>query len=417
MSSNPRNAPRLRPVQRIELSEANITLRVILLAALLLAAAAAFIFGFSKLLSTEEGWKEVKATSDRPNLSEEFRLQYYFSDSKSSTADNRQITALFTEAMEKAYVIFSKDVQDDQVNNLCYLNAHPNEDVTVDAALFRALSKIAQHGSRYICLAPVYTEYDRIFTSESPAQAAQYDPAQNGELVEYIAQAAGFASDPNHINIEILGENRVRLNVSGEYLAFAQEYELESLLDFSWTRNAFVADYLAELMLEKGYNGGVISSYDGFTRNLDGANAYSLNIFDRAGNEIFIPARMDYTGPMSVVFLRNYPLSNEDRWHYYTFADSIATVFIDPADGMSRSSVSNLVSYSKNAGCADILLQTAPLFISETLDTGSLSRLTEAGIFSVWGDGSQTVCFNDPDIALVSSADAGIEYTRRYVME
>ena len=78
----------------------------------------------------------------------------------------------------------------------------------------------------------------------------------------------------------MLGDNKVCLNVSDEYLAFLQENGVDSLIDFGWLKNAFVVDYLAEVMIARGYTLGAITSYDGYTRNFDSLNTeYAFNVF------------------------------------------------------------------------------------------------------------------------------------------
>ena len=123
-----------------------------------------------------------------------------------------------------------------------YLNGHVNEIVTVDPALYKALTVLTQYDCRYAYLAPAYAEYDRVFSAESDAEAARYDPAGDPELAEYLAEIAAFAGNPEMVNLEILGDNRVRLTVSTEYLKFTEENEIETVLDFGWMKNAFIAD-------------------------------------------------------------------------------------------------------------------------------------------------------------------------------
>ena len=79
----------------------------------------------------------------------------------------------------------------------------------------------------------------------------------------------------------------------------------------------------------------------GFTRNLDvSGNSYSFNLFDRQNSDIYLPAVMQYKAPMSIVYLRNYPMSSQDRWHYYSFTNGrIVTACIDPADGKRHESI------------------------------------------------------------------------------
>ena len=104
---------------------------------------------------------------------------------------------------------------------------------------------------------------------------------------------------------------------------------------------------------------------------------------------------------MSIVFLRNYPLSDADQWHYYGFADGrILTIFLDAGDGVSKSALHNLVSYSENMGCAEVLLKMLPVFVSDSFEENGLAYLARDGVYSVWFEGN-TLFYNDPDGTIV----------------
>jgi hypothetical protein len=140
-------------------------------------------------------------------------------------------------------------------------------------------------------------------------------------------------------------------------------------------------------------------------------------VFDRIENGIELVARMEYDEPMSIVFLRNYPMANLDRWHYYIYADGTgATAYIDTADGLSKTAAANLVSYAGgNTGCAEILMQMIPTYVSDTLDEMALQSMTEHQIFSIWCQDA-TVFYNDPDLQLLDLMNQdGLKYTQSLV--
>ena len=412
MSKNARDRrPYVKPVTRIELSEKNVKLRWILIVVLLSVAVVAILTGLMSMLNTQPGWQQVEVSSEERNCSRDFILMYDFSDSGSgATAQFRQLTNLYTEATEQAYRIFTADLLEEGLYNVAYVNAHVNETVTVEPELYKALALTVQYSDRHVFLAPAMAEYNRVFLCEEDAEAALYDPARNEETAAWLAELALFVNDPEMISLDILGENQVRLNVAGEYLAFAEENELGTFLDFGWMTNAFLADYLAEVLTENGFTNGYLSSYDGFTRNLDvrGQN-YAVNLFDAQGTDIYMPARMHYSGSMSIVSLRNYPMDELDKWHYYAFASGeIVTAFLDPADCMSKSATDSLVSYSSDAGCAEILLQIANVFIADEFQPDALKALADRGVCSIWFEGT-TLKYNDETLALEQLTENGGE--------
>ena len=400
--------PNLKPVTKIELSEEHRTLRIVLAVGFLVIGVAAIIVGLVSLLNTENGWQEVQISTKSANCAGDFVLMYDFSDAgASATAVNKQLTTLYSQATEDAYRMFSADLREEGLQNVRYLNDHVGEVVTVDPALYKALSLLVKYACRYPYLAPAYAEYDRVFMAESDAEAARYDPAGDPELARYLLDIAESARDPQMVNLELLGDNRVRLFVSGAYQQFAEQNGIETLLDFGWMKNAFIADYLADTLEAAGFTNGYLSSYDGFTRNLDRrGNEYSFNLFDRQGNDVNLPARMKYDTPLSIVFLRDFPMAEQDKWHYYAFENGkIVTAFLDAADGLSKSACHNLVSYSKDLGCGEIVMQTAPVFIADGFDDGPLGALEEKGVYSVWSQGN-ALKWNDPGLKLESTVNA-----------
>ena len=405
--------------QTIELSEANQKSRLILICVLVVIAAVAFTAGVMSFVKGDPGWRTIEVTTGEVNCSEEFVFKYYFPSTRgAASAANKQIVSLYTEATQKAYWLFNADEVHSEIKNIAYLNRHPNETVTVDPVLYNALEMLEGSGGRHLYLAEVYSQYDNVFLSETDGEAATQDPARSEESKDYVNQILAFSNDPSHVSLELLENYQVRLTVSDAYQTFAQENEFTNFIDFHWTKNAFIIDYFAQLMIDAGYTDGYIGSYDGFTRNLmNNKESFSFNVFDRIENGIELVARMEYDEPMSIVFLRNYPMANLDRWHYYIYADGTgATAYIDTADGLSKTAAANLVSYAGgNTGCAEILMQMIPTYVSDTLDEMALQSMTEHQIFSIWCQDA-TVFYNDPDLQLLDLMNQdGLKYTQSLV--
>ena len=405
--------------QTIELSEANQKSRLILICVLVVIAAVAFTAGVMSFVKGDPGWRTIEVTTGEVNCSEEFVFKYYFPSTRgAASAANKQIVSLYTEATQKAYWLFNADEVHSEIKNIAYLNRHPNETVTVDPVLYNALEMLEGSGGRHLYLAEVYSQYDNVFLSETDGEAATQDPARSEEVKDYVNQILAFSNDPSHVSLELLENYQVRLTVSDAYQTFAQENEFTNFIDFHWTKNAFIIDYFAQLMIDAGYTDGYIGSYDGFTRNLmTNKEPFSFNVFDRIENGIELVARMEYDEPMSIVFLRNYPMANLDRWHYYIYADGTgATAYIDTADGLSKTAAANLVSYAGgNTGCAEILMQMIPTYVSDTLDEMALQSMTEHQIFSIWCQDA-TVFYNDPDLHLLDLMNQdGLKYTQSLV--
>jgi len=416
-SNQGRGTPYVRPIQRVELSESNVKIRMILIVVLLAIASVSIVVGLSSALKTEPDWQRVEAQAKKINCSADFILNYDFTDAGSEASSRfKALTNLYSEACEDAYRIFTLDMTGGETANMHDLNRHPNETVTVDPALYHALSLVQKYQNRGLYLAPVYVEYDHIFKAETEVEAASYDPVQNPELVSDLALLASYGNDPDMIDIQLLGNNQVKLVVAEEYLSFIKSCEIEKLIDFGWMKNAFIADFLAQVLLDNGFTDGYLVSFDGFTRNLDTrGNTYSFNVFNRQGSDIYNPAVMTYAAPASIVFLRDYPMTQSDAWQYYAFPNGrIANMLIDPADGMNKASVDSLVSYGKQQGCAEVLLQMIPVFIADEFASSAVQNLTGEGIHSVWCEG-QSLCYTDEQLQIELQPQEDLTYVVKYV--
>lgn len=405
-----------KPQPAVEVSEKHISLRVVLLIVFVVVAVVSLTYGFTSLFSTDPGWRAVEVNSGEVSCGQDFVFNYNLGVSGvNATQEYRGLVDVYTQACRKAYKLFNNEVTD-AAGNIYTVNSHVNEPVEVDPALYQAFETVEEYGSRLLYLAPVYAEQMRMFSYTNELDAMRYDPAQNPQIMEYISQIVAFTADAEHVSLELLGNNQVKLKVSAAYLAFAEENGITEFLDFGWTANAFIIDYLAETLLDAGYTRGCISSYDGFSRNLDtSGESYSFNIFDRFGNELYMPAKLDYSGAMSIVYLRNYPMSGQsmDRWHYMSFSNgTIATMFLDPVDGVSKSATDNLVSYASSATCSQILLQSAEVFLADTLDEAALATMQQQGIYSIWFE-NDVLHFNQQDIHL--RLDESLAYTAQLV--
>lgn len=368
--------PHPEPVKRLTLPEGRLRLRLIFTIVFAVVAVIAFTRGVLAMLGREDGWATIEVSSSAGlSCGQDFVFRYNLgAGGLSATAEGKQITSLYTEACVKAYQLFQNDTYGGGLCNVYEINRRPNEELTVDALLYEAFAKCEAYKDRTIYLAPVYEMYDSLFYCSDDWETADFDPEQNDDLKASFAELARYARDEDSVSIELLGDNRIRLNVSEEYLAYAGQENITSFIDFYWMKNAFIADYIAKCMQENGFTRGNISSYDGFVRNLDGSGeSYSFNLYDREGSTVNKAAVLQYDTPLSIVYLRDYPMNSMDFQHYYELSDGqLRTAYLSVEDGRCRASVHNLVSYSQTADCAQLLLELIPVFIADTFDTDAL---------------------------------------------
>jgi hypothetical protein len=225
----------------------------------------------------------------------------------------------------------------------------------------------------------------------------------------------GFVSSRDHVHLELLGNNQVKLCVSAEFLNYAENNGVEALLDFGWMKNAFIADFLADALTEKGYTQGYLVSYDGYGRYLEGETTeYTLSLYDRFEYTVDRPASFSVKGAVNTAIFRNYPLIEGDIWHYFSFGTTgtIASVYADPADGVCKSATDNLVCYSQRVSCAEMVLTCAPLFLTEELNESALVNMAAEGVYTIWAEGKE---IRYTDSALTLTIAEGNGYTKKHM--
>jgi len=398
-----RTAHQPKPVERVELNEGQVKARIIFLILAVMIAIAAFGWVIFSRTHVNTGWREIEVASDGTmNCSQDFQFNYYLGGSgMSAAAELKAITLLYTQATEDAYNIFNARELSPDLNNLFQINLNPNKPVKVDPALYAALDTFDRLGSRYLFLAPMYSEYHSLFFCNDDWETAGYDPVQNPDIRAYAAQVAAFAADPEHIRIELLGEDTIQLTVSDVYAAFAQENGIERYVDFYWMKNAFIIDYLAQTLEAAGYDRGVISSYDGFSRCLGEERlGYSHQLFDLREGKAYRAVTMNYPGGTNLVCLRSFPLNPQKELYYYQFKDgSFRTAHVDLADGISKAALPTLAASSRSASCAEMLLQLVPFYAADAWSGEAHTVLPAKGIYPI-SIVDRVVCQSGDQVAL-----------------
>lgn len=392
-----------KPVKRISLLEKYPKSRLIIVILLIGIGIGAFGYSLVAYLTVDAGWTTIEASTSEASCADELIFQYNLGAGElSATAEQKAITALYTEAVIKAYQLFHTRISFDGVHNLYYINQHPNEEIEVDLVLYKAFSLMNQYKNRAIYLAPVYIQYDNLFGCNDDLETVNFDPRQNQEIATYFSEILSYTNDSDAIELKLLEGNKIMLSVSEAYLNYASENGFLDFIDFYWMKNAFIVDYIADVMVANGFVQGSISSYDGFIRNLDtvGDTEYAFNILDKEDNAIYPAGVMKYNNAISIVSLRSYPVNRLDWQYYYEFRDgTVQTAYIDPSDGYSKNSVDSLVCYARDSSCTEVLLRVMPVFIANHFDTKQLNTLAQSKFYSIYCE-NRTIFYNDADLRL-----------------
>ncbi len=389
-------------ITNIEVSDKNVKVRAVLVILLLALGLGLLSYGIYALVTKEPGWYTIELTEGYTDLNNELIFNYRIGDGEVSAADeHKAVSTLYAAEVSRVYRLLDIYQGYEDVVNLYTLNQYPGETFEVDPVLYEAFSLMEETGSRIPYMAPVFSMYRNLFSSQTDAEAGLIDPHTDEETREYLGQVMAYAADPAMIRVELLENHAVSLYISDEYRAFLREHEITDYIDFGWLTNALIVDHVADVMISRGFTAGNITSYDGYTRNFDfSGEYYGFNIFDRKGSNVYPAAVAQYRGQISMVFLRDYPLSMQDMTVYYAYEDGrYVHRYANPATGIYESSLRNLVSYSYDAGCAEVAIRMADVFISEAFNEGKVEEMSKDRVYTIWCL-DETVCYNDEALIL-----------------
>lgn len=401
-----------KPVENVEISTSHVGLRIVAVVLLVLVAATAFVYGLNGLFSGTDGWQQIEADVDDLSAATELTFMYDIgAGSESATTERKAIVVIYSDACETAYQLFTPDNEYEYVFNVWYINNHPNEEIQVEEALYSALEMMIENGGRELYLAPIYAEYESLCFSDEDWQAEEFDPLYNDVEAEYFEEVLGFISTDEHVSLELLGDNTVRLSVSDEYLEYASEMGITSFIDFSWTTNAFIVDYVADVMIENGYTAGLIGSNDGFTRNLGGCDdLFTYTLYSKQGNTVYSVADLYYEGTCSFVYAHSYALTSDDTYSYYTYeSGDTRTPYISTTDGLSKAATDDLVLYSATSPCANLVLDLIDVYIADELDETKLESLVSDGVYAIYYDGFTVMHTEDEAMIGELAGEFGVE--------
>ena len=376
-----------KPIENVQLSTGHIALRWIAVAVCLIVAVASIGYALNELLTVNAGWQEIEHISSGITCAGDFVVSFDFGEGGAeATGTYRRIVKLYSDTAEKAYWMFTKDLAHESIVGMYAINHAPNTVLTVDPVLYNAFAQVQAADDRSIYLAPLYAEHDSMLASDSDVFAAMRDPAKDMEAAEFAARVAMYANDPQHINVELLGNNQLKLHVSDEYLNWAEANAFDALVDFHWMKNAFIIDYFADELTRNGFTNGVISSVDGFVRNLGAQDAMMFNVYDRMDDTSYLAAVMQYHGEQSIVSLRAFPVNQSDvQERYYVYDDgSVAVPHMNAQTGLRAQTFTTLIGYGQDAGCAEVLLKLLPIYTMEIPGAEDACRLVQEGVELVW---------------------------------
>ena len=420
-----------RPVERVELNERHPLLRLALVGLLLAIGIGCLIWGLNSALTVTVGAEEIETSGTEADCSAAFTVIYELGKATANRAAVRQMTNIYTEEAELCYRLFHAYTAFEETENLYTVNHSPNTVLEVDPVLYDAFALMEAMGGRALYLGPIYEYSENLFGSGYDTDAAVYDPTRSPDTAAYYAELLPFIQDENAVTLTLLGDHRVRLDISEEYLAYGRENGIEVYVGFGPYTNAFIADAIVAAFTEGGYPDVTVRSGDGFLRSGGTqGKAYTLSLYGRRKGSSVTAAEISFTGPFAAATYLGYPVETEPEAYAYTYEDGeTVTMYVDAADACAKRAVPFLTVYTRTGtdtalaaagnftggaksasgdgySCAALALKAAPLYIADTWDSAAALALRSEGIFAAWC-GEDTLLYTEEDLTLENLYTAG----------
>lgn len=360
---------KLKPVEKIELNEKNIKIRIILFIlsfCVIIASVVGIIIGLNK---KDSGWSEIDANPvSEYSCADDFVFYYNLGlNELDIKTEEKLISAEYTKAIEYSYKLLNKYKEYQDIKNLYYINNHPNEEIEVDEYLYDSL-KMVSSSSYLIYTSPIVDMYEALFSAPTDLDASKLNPKINENLKELYLKICSFITDKEKIELRFLGNNKIYLYVSDEYDSFLKENEIVGYIDFSFFKNAVIIDYVAKQLSSQNYKYGYISSYDGYSINLNDSGNYPFEqtVLAQSNTSYTEAASIDFVGSISVVQYRSFLYFENDSVRMRKLNGEVFSLYFDESDGINKYSKDMITFYSKNLSCLEITLATYKQFIKST---------------------------------------------------
>lgn len=262
--------------------------------------------------SIKEGFNEITSTYvNNYSISSELNLKYYLKKDSNSIASNKdKLEKLYAESLDTIYELIDSKQEYSNINNIYYINNHPNEIIEIDKTLYDVLKNIYDADSRFLLYGSLYQYWDSLYFSLEEKQRDNLDPSYNLEYKNLINEFV--TNSINYISIDFLEDNKIILNVSDEYNSIYQDEYIE-YIGLGYLTNMIIMDYIKACFIDNGYNDGYIISKDGYLLSFGGEHLSLYPLVTDIYNTYY--AKVEISNGNA--YIGSYDYSINDSYRYY----------------------------------------------------------------------------------------------------
>lgn len=275
--------------EQITPSSEHLWLRVIGFVLALAVAVGAFTVAVTSIGRKESGYQRIEAASDPEalKLSQSVDFQVYLKGSSSEIKHAvNELSAVYTPALLRVSRLLDAETEYEGLVNIASLNAHPGEDLTVDAELYELLldaQEKSRAGEGFLLFgAPFLRAWQDILYLAEPQD---FDPLRSDTERERLQKLLDAVSDPESCALIPVDDEKhvLRLEISEEYRRVLRETEQEGpVLDLGLLHDAYELRLLRNALTQAGFGGGYLSMASGVTVVLPGNPEGELCLYGRS---------------------------------------------------------------------------------------------------------------------------------------
>ena len=381
-----------REVKKIEINinKKNLIIRSIIAFAALFLAVILLTNSCSKYLNRSEylsiDYPEIAdLNGDKHTLfNEEISINYYYNlekeqDTKSNI--NKKIKEVLNDNLVHTYQLLDANNKyaenGNEMHNLCYINEHPNEWISVNGELYNLLLTANTlsndtEGVYSPFSGVLYQNWNELFLTESVSKyTPSNDPAFSEIMSDTIDRIVKAINDPT-TNFEFNeNNNQVKFNVSESNKRYVK-------LNLGLLSHAYMIDKLEPLLIEKGLNSGMITSTTGIAVSLgsdlqDGYSQINSTSYQTIynGNKVVFDYSFFFNGRVRCMMFNafnNFSFNSLSEKNYYYFENSegvqMRSLILNSKTGYSDNRIHSTFTFSIENSLVTQLKENYNLYFS-----------------------------------------------------
>ena len=405
----------------LRVSGKHFKLRLVLTLLFLAIAVAGFTIGITSIGYKEEGFYTLSASSSETSgdYSQGYTATLYFSG-KSKEIKNKLSEAeqIYASSLEHTYMIYDDVVEHTGYSSLSVINDNINKDLDVSQELYTLLedllAKSTVSNNYSIYADPLYDYWDGLYSLTANDKESS-DPKNNLDAKTRLETIVSYINDENHVKLNLLGNNRVHLHVSEDYVSFRRDNNMStSYISMNVLKEAYRLEDLANKLTEAGYTTGYITTKDGALVSLKDHENPVYVLYDREEEQTIRYAAAQFTSPSSATSLRRFASGDVslDYVPYYKLSDgTIRNSVLNVRTGYGDETYVSSTLFVKSLNVIDTCLNSYNLSVKSGEDIkGYLSGLNEEAYYIYTKNDGSKIAYVSENLASYVSVNQSAGY-------